>query len=55
MMRMRAVDIAQPDVCDVGGLTRAPRVAAMAAGAGWGGTLSPAWLEKASRQVSVRK
>ena len=30
MLRMRAVDIAQPDVCYVGGLTRALRVAALA-------------------------
>ncbi|MCR4411939.1 MAG: mandelate racemase/muconate lactonizing enzyme family protein [Thermoguttaceae bacterium] len=34
MIRMRAVDIVQPDVCYVGGLTRALRVAAMAAEAG---------------------
>ena len=34
MMRMRAVDIAQPDVCYVGGLTRALRVAALAGAAG---------------------
>ena len=27
MFELRAVDIAQPDVCYVGGLTRAPRVA----------------------------
>ena len=33
MIRMRAVDIVQPDICYVGGLTRALRVAAMAAGA----------------------
>ena len=31
MVRMRAVDIVQPDICYVGGLTRALRVAAMAA------------------------
>jgi len=31
MIRMRAVDIVQPDICYVGGLTRALRVAAMAA------------------------
>ena len=31
MIRLRAVDIVQPDVCYVGGLTRAMRVAAMAA------------------------
>lgn len=31
MMVMRAVDIVQPDLCYVGGLTRARRVAAMAA------------------------
>jgi L-alanine-DL-glutamate epimerase-like enolase superfamily enzyme len=30
MIRMKAVDIAQPDVCYVGGLTRALRVAALA-------------------------
>ena len=34
MVHMRAVDIVQPDVCYVGGLTRALRVAAMAAEAG---------------------
>ena len=34
MIAMRAVDIVQPDVCYVGGLTRALRVAAMAAEAG---------------------
>jgi len=34
MIRMRAVDIVQPDVCYVGGLTRALRVAGMAAAAG---------------------
>ena len=33
MIAMRAVDIVQPDVCYVGGLTRALRVAAMAADA----------------------
>ena len=33
MIRMHAVDIVQPDVCYVGGLTRALRVAAMAADA----------------------
>ncbi len=118
MLRMKAVDIAQPDVCYVGGLTRALRVAAMAAaaglpcvphsanlslvtvftlhlmaaipnagdhvefsieptawtkdlfspalevrdgkvavpaGPGWGVTVSSAWLEKATRQVSERK
>jgi len=33
MIRMQAVDIVQPDVCYVGGLTRALRVAAMADGA----------------------
>ena len=31
MVRMRAVDIVQPDICYIGGLTRALRVAAMAA------------------------
>jgi len=31
MVRMRAVDIAQPDICYIGGLTRALRVASMAA------------------------
>ena len=31
MVAMRAVDIVQPDVCYVGGLTRALRVAALAA------------------------
>jgi len=31
MIRMRAVDIVQPDICYIGGLTRALRVAAMAA------------------------
>ncbi len=34
MIRMHVVDIVQPDVCYVGGLTRALRVAAMAAEAG---------------------
>jgi len=34
MIRMRAVDIVQPDVCYVGGLSRALRVAAMAGQAG---------------------
>lgn len=34
MIEMRAVDIAQPDVCYVGGLTRALRVAKMAEAAG---------------------
>lgn len=34
MIRMRAVDIVQPDICYVGGLTRALRVARMAAEAG---------------------
>lgn len=34
MIRMRAVDIVQPDVCYVGGIARARRVAAMAADAG---------------------
>lgn len=34
MIDMRAVDIVQPDICYVGGLTRALRVAAMAAEAG---------------------
>ncbi|HET6428743.1 MAG TPA: mandelate racemase/muconate lactonizing enzyme family protein [Phycisphaerae bacterium] len=34
MIAMRAVDIVQPDVCYVGGLTRALKVAAMAAEAG---------------------
>lgn len=34
MIAMRAVDIVQPDVCYVGGFTRARRVAAMAAEAG---------------------
>jgi len=34
MIAMRAVDIVQPDVCYVGGLTRALRVAAIAAQAG---------------------
>lgn len=34
MIRMDAVDIVQPDICYVGGLTRALRVAAMAAAAG---------------------
>ena len=34
MIAMRAVDIVQPDVCYVGGLTRALRVAAMGADAG---------------------
>jgi L-alanine-DL-glutamate epimerase-like enolase superfamily enzyme len=31
MVRMRAVDIVQPDICYIGGLTRALRVASMAA------------------------
>jgi len=31
MIRMRAVDVVQPDICYVGGLTRALRVAALAA------------------------
>ena len=35
MIDMRAVDIVQPDICYVGGLTRALRVAAMAAEAGF--------------------
>jgi L-alanine-DL-glutamate epimerase-like enolase superfamily enzyme len=30
MIRMRAVDIVQPDICYIGGITRALRVAAMA-------------------------
>jgi L-alanine-DL-glutamate epimerase-like enolase superfamily enzyme len=34
MVRMRAVDIVQPDVCYVGGLTRALRVARLGAAAG---------------------
>jgi L-alanine-DL-glutamate epimerase-like enolase superfamily enzyme len=34
MIRMRAVDITQPDICYIGGLTRALRVAAMAGKAG---------------------
>ena len=34
MVRMSAVDIVQPDVCYIGGLTRALRVAGMAAAAG---------------------
>jgi len=34
MIAMPAVDIVQPDLCYVGGLTRALRVAAMAAAAG---------------------
>ena len=34
MIEMRAVDVVQPDVCYVGGLTRALRVAAMADAAG---------------------
>ena len=34
MLRLRAVDVAQPDVCYLGGLTRTLRVAQMAAGAG---------------------
>jgi L-alanine-DL-glutamate epimerase-like enolase superfamily enzyme len=34
MVEMRAVDVVQPDACYVGGLTRALRVAALAAGAG---------------------
>jgi L-alanine-DL-glutamate epimerase-like enolase superfamily enzyme len=34
MFRLRAVDVAQPDVCYVGGLTRALQVARSAAGAG---------------------
>jgi L-alanine-DL-glutamate epimerase-like enolase superfamily enzyme len=34
MIEIRAVDIAQPDVCYVGGLSRALRVARMAAAAG---------------------
>jgi L-alanine-DL-glutamate epimerase-like enolase superfamily enzyme len=34
MIRMRAVDIVQPDICNIGGLTRALRVAAMAEKAG---------------------
>jgi L-alanine-DL-glutamate epimerase-like enolase superfamily enzyme len=34
MIRMKAVDVVQPDICYVGGLTRALRVAAMAAEAG---------------------
>jgi len=118
MIRMRAVDIVQPDICYVGGLTRALRVAAMAAkakmpcvphsanlamvtvftlhmlgaipnagphlefsiepsnwtkglyepalevrnglvaipdGPGWGVTVNPKWLAKATRQVSERK
>jgi L-alanine-DL-glutamate epimerase-like enolase superfamily enzyme len=118
MIRMKAVDIVQPDICYVGGLTRALRVARMAAeaglhcvphsanlslvtvftlhlmaaipnagdhvefsieptswtrdlytptlevqdgkvpipaGPGWGVTLNPAWLAKATRQVSEQK
>jgi L-alanine-DL-glutamate epimerase-like enolase superfamily enzyme len=34
IVRMRAVDIVQPDICYVGGLTRALRVAHLAASAG---------------------
>jgi len=34
MLGLRAVDVAQPDVCYLGGLTRTLRVAQMAAGAG---------------------
>jgi L-alanine-DL-glutamate epimerase-like enolase superfamily enzyme len=34
MVRMRAVDVVQPDVCYVGGFTRALRVAVLGAGAG---------------------
>jgi len=34
MIHMRAVDIVQPDVCYIGGITRALRVAKMAAEAG---------------------
>jgi L-alanine-DL-glutamate epimerase-like enolase superfamily enzyme len=34
MLELRAVDVAQPDVCYLGGLTRTLRVAQMAAGAG---------------------
>jgi len=34
MIAMRAVDVVQPDICYVGGITRALRVAAMAAEAG---------------------
>ena len=34
MVELRAVDVVQPDVCYVGGLTRAVRVAALAAAAG---------------------
>ena len=34
MIEMRAVDIVQPDVCYVGGITRALRVARMAEAAG---------------------
>ena len=34
MIRMKAVDIVQPDICYLGGLTRTLRVAAMAADAG---------------------
>lgn len=118
MIRLQAVDIVQPDICYVGGLTRALRVARMAAeaglrcvphsanlslvtvftlhlmaalpnagdqvefsieetswtrdlytptldvrdgkvcvpaGPGWGVTVNPAWLAKATRQVSERK
>jgi L-alanine-DL-glutamate epimerase-like enolase superfamily enzyme len=118
MIRLEAVDIVQPDVCYVGGLTRALRVAALGAragltcvphsanlslvtvftlhliaalpnagdhveftiednpwtrdvytpalevrdgkvavpaGPGWGVAINPAWLEKATRQVSERK
>jgi L-alanine-DL-glutamate epimerase-like enolase superfamily enzyme len=118
MIRIKAVDIVQPDICYVGGLTRALRVAGMAAtaklpcvphsanlslvtvftlhlmaaipnagdhvefsieesswikdlftpalevrdgkvavpaGPGWGVEISPAWLDRATRQVSERK
>lgn len=34
MIEMRAVDVVQPDICYLGGLTRTLRVVAMAAGAG---------------------
>jgi L-alanine-DL-glutamate epimerase-like enolase superfamily enzyme len=34
MIQMRAVDIVQPDICYLGGITRALRVSVMAAGAG---------------------
>ena len=34
MIEMRAVDVVQPDVCYLGGLTRTLRVAAMARGGG---------------------